>query len=91
MYFPDWYKGIEYLQDQQNGDTYKEDLYVPGYFEMPIEKGEEIILSAGDILVDTSKLAEEFNYEMQKRTPRSSFYNCLKNSSHQFYYIPKND
>jgi len=21
MYFPDWYKGIEYLQDQQNGDN----------------------------------------------------------------------
>jgi predicted glycogen debranching enzyme len=91
IYHPDWYRGIEYLQDQQNGDTYSEDLYVPGHFEMPIEKGEELILSASDILVDTSKLTEEFNFELQKRTPRSSFYNCLKNSSHQFYYIPQND
>ena len=91
MYQPYWNQGVEYIQDMQNGDTFKEDLYVPGYFEMPITKGEEIIFSAGDILVDTSTLAEEFNFEIQKRTPRSSFYNCLKNSSHQFYYIPKTD
>lgn len=91
LYHPDWYRGIEYLQDLQQGDTYQEDLYVPGYFEMSIEKGEEIIFSAGDILVDTSKLAEEFDFEIYKRTPRSNFYNCLKNSSHQFYYSPNKD
>lgn len=91
IYHPDWYKDVEYLQDLQAGDTYNEDLYVPGYFEMSIAKGEEIIFSASDIKVDTSKLSEEFNFEIKKRTPRSNFYNCLKNSSHQFYYIPKND
>lgn len=88
MYHPDWYRDIEYIQDLQSGDTYSEDLYVPGSFEMTISKDEEIIFSAGDILVDTSNLANEFNIEKNKRTPRSNFYNCLKNSSHQFYYIP---
>lgn len=91
IYHPDWYHNIEYLQDLQSGDTYQEDLYVPGYFEMSISKGEEIIFSAGDILVDTTTLAGEFDYELHKRTPRSNFYNCLKNSSHQFYYIPQKD
>ncbi|MDO5664306.1 MAG: amylo-alpha-1,6-glucosidase [Bacteroidia bacterium] len=91
MYQPYWSQGVEYIQDMQNGDTFKEDLYVPGHFELPIAKGEEIIFSAGDILVDTTTLADEFSFEIQKRTPRSSFYNCLKNSSHQFYYIPKTD
>ncbi len=91
IYHPDWYRGVEYLQDLQWGDTFKEDLYVPGYFETSISKGEEIIFSAGDILVDTNKLKEEFDFEIRKRTPRSNFYNCLKNSSHQFYYIPKGD
>lgn len=91
MYHPDWYRGIEYLQDLQNGDTFQEDLYVPGYFEMSIAKDEEIIFSAGDILVDTANLAKEFDFEIYKRTPRSNFYNCLKNSSHQFYYIPQKD
>ena len=87
---PDWYHNIEYLQDLQMGDTYQEDLYVPGYFEMPIEKDEEIIFSAGDILVNTNVLSEEFAEEIRIRTPRSSFYNCLKNSRHQFFYIPTN-
>ena len=89
IYHPDWYRGIEYVLDQQNGDSYQEDLYVPGYFEMPIEKDEEIILSASDIMVDTATLADEFDDELRKRTPRSNFYNCLRNSSHQFHYIPK--
>ncbi len=88
IYHPDWYKDIEYLQDLLNGDTCQEDLYVPGYFEMSIEKNESIIFSAGEMMVEPSSLAEEFDFEIKKRTPRSSFYNCLKNSSHQFYYIP---
>ncbi len=89
VYQPYWNKNVEYLQDMQNGDSFQEDLYVPGYFELPISKGEEIIFSAGDISVDTGKLCEEFNYELEVRTPRSSLFNCLKNSSHQFYVIPK--
>jgi len=88
VYHPDWYKDIEYLQDLLNGDTYQEDLYVPGYFELPIEKNESIIFSAGDMMVDPANLSGEYEFEINKRTPRSSFFNCLKNSSHQFYYIP---
>ena len=91
IYQPHWNKGVEYLQDMQAGDTYKEDLYVPGYFEMPIKKGDSIIFSAGDNLRDTEKLVEEFDFELKRRTPRSSFYNCLKNSSHQFFYTPQSN
>ncbi len=91
MYYPDWYRNIEYLQDLQEGDTFQEDLYVPGFFEMPITKGVEIIFSAGDILVDTANLSGEFDFEIYKRTPRSNFYNCLRNSAHQFYYVPSKD
>lgn len=89
VYQPHWNKGIEYLQDMQAGDTYKEDLYVPGYFELPIKKGDTVIFSAGDVLKDTATLADEFEDEIARRTPRKSFYNCLKNSSHQFFYIPE--
>ena len=89
VFEPHWNKGIEYLQDMQAGDTYKEDLYVPGYFEMPIKKGDSIIFSASDVIKETKELAEEFENEVKRRTPRKSFYNCLKNSSHQFFYIPQ--
>ena len=82
---PDWYRGIEYIKEQERGYEYKEDLFVPGYFEMTIEKGEEIIFSAGEAAVSTKSLKAMFKKEAESRTPRSSFYNCLKNSAEQFY------
>lgn len=87
-YYPTWYKNVEYIQDQQNGDTYIEDLYSPGYFEVPIQKGEEIVVAVGDYQMQPSSFLKDFEIELAKRTPRTSFYNCLKNSSHQFFYHP---
>ena len=85
VFDPHWYKGIEYIKDQERGIPYTEDLYVPGYFEVVIKKGETIIFSAGISEVDTTKLAEMHEEEIKLRTPRTSFYNCLKNSAKQFY------
>ena len=85
VFDPHWYKGIEYIKDQERGIPYTEDLYVPGYFEVDIKKGETIIFSAGISEVDTTKLAEMHEEEIKLRTPRTSFYNCLKNSAKQFY------
>ncbi|MFV0467675.1 MAG: glycogen debranching enzyme N-terminal domain-containing protein [Dysgonomonas sp.] len=88
---PNWNRGIEYKQDMEDGLPYKEDLFVPGYFEMEIQKGETIIFSASDKIVDPDQLVMNFENEVKKRTPRSSFYNCLKNSAHQFYLRPNKD
>lgn len=83
---PKWYKGVEYLHDQQDGFAYKEDLYVPGFFELTIKKGESIIFSAGDKKVGTRGLKQFFADEIERHTPRSSFFNCLKNSANQFHF-----
>ena len=91
IFDPTWYKGIEYKHDMEDGFPYKEDLYVPGYFELPIKKGETIVFSAGDKKSTPSKLLQSFEEGIKIRTPRSSFFNCLKNSAHQFYYRPSND
>lgn len=91
VFDPKWYKGIEYFKDQQEGLPYKEDLYVPGYFEMPIKKGDVLVFSASDTPAVVDKLEESFINGIKRRTPRSSFYNCLKNSGHQFYYKPTED
>ena len=42
VFQPDWYRGIEYPKEQERGYASNEDLYVPGYFEMPIKKGESM-------------------------------------------------
>ena len=86
VYDPHWYKGIEYAKDQERGEPYKEDLFVPGYFELPIKKGESIIFSAGVKEAKPRSLARIYNDEYERRTPRNSFYNCLKNSAQQFYF-----
>ena len=91
VFEPYWYNGIEYPKEQERGYPYKEDLYVPGYFEVPIKKGETIIFSAGVSQVATNQLKKLFETEALARTPRTSFYNCLKNSAQQFYFRPKEE
>ncbi|GHU72255.1 4-alpha-glucanotransferase [Bacteroidia bacterium] len=88
VYHPDWYKNIEYLKEQERGLPYQEDLYVPGYFEIEIAKGESIYFSGGDTFINPSLIEEKFEEEAQTRTPRTSFYNCLKNAAQQFYHRP---
>ncbi len=82
---PDWYKGIEYFREQERGYGFKEDLFVPGYFEFPMKKGESIIFSAGTTESKSTKLKSMYEDEITKRTSRLDFYHCLKNAGQQFY------
>lgn len=84
VHVPDWYYNIEYFRDQNRGYEYQEDLYVPGYFELPIKKGESIVFVAGLDKVKPGSLKNMFYRERNKRTPRDSFRNCLENSAEQF-------
>ena len=85
VFDPHWYKNIEYIKDQERGIPYTEDLYVPGYFEIEIKKGESLIFSADIEEVNTRNLTKMYEDEIKPRTPRTSFYNCMKNSAKQFY------
>lgn len=84
VYDPNWYKGVEYPKEQERGYASNEDLYVPGYFDFNIKKGESVVFSAGLSEIDTTKLAELAEFEVNIRTPRDNFYNTLVNSAHQF-------
>ncbi|MDP4269154.1 MAG: amylo-alpha-1,6-glucosidase [Bacteroidota bacterium] len=85
VFIPDWYKGIEYSKEIERGFPFKEDLYTPGYFELPIKKGESVYLSAGTSQVNAKRLKTIYETEVSKRDHRDSLYNCLKNSAQQFY------
>jgi len=82
---PVWYKNIEYYKEQERGYEFKEDLLVPGYFEMPVKKGESIIFSAGVSETSPRKLQELWDNELKRRNARTDMYNCLKNSAQQLY------
>jgi predicted glycogen debranching enzyme len=88
VHVPDWYKSIEYIQEQNRGYDFQEDLYVPGFFEIDIKKGESIIFSAGTKEVKPVSLSKTFDSELLNRIPRNNFKNCLINSAEQF--ISKN-
>ncbi|NCO55320.1 MAG: amylo-alpha-1,6-glucosidase [Bacteroidetes bacterium] len=81
---PNWYYNIEYPEEQNRGYNYQEDLYVPGYFEVPIKKGEVLIFSAGTSQTVTQTLNRQFNKELKGRIPLNNFENCLINSAQQF-------
>ena len=91
VFQPDWYRGVEYPKEQERGYASNEDLYVPGYFEMDIKKGESIVFSASTSACKTGELADLFTEEVDERSPRDNFFHCLVNAAHQFHNRTKKD
>ena len=82
---PDWYRGVEYTKEQERGYASNEDLYVPGYFEVNIKKGESVVFSASTSPCKTGGLKRLFQAEADERSPRDNFFHCLVNAAHQFH------
>ncbi len=72
------------MKEMERGYDYKEDLYVPGYFELSMKKGDIIIFSAATKESNTATYKKKFIAELAKRLPRTGYYNCLVNSAQQF-------
>ena len=86
---PDWSRNIEYMKEQSRGYEYQEDLYVPGYFELSIKKGESVFFSGSTDLCDPLALKKQYSFEKTRRIPRDSFTNCLLNAAQQFIWERK--
>lgn len=82
---PHWYYNIEYLEELERGYEYLEDLFVPGFFETSLKKGESIVFCAGTEEIDTASLKKTYSAQIQKRIPRDNYKNCLINSALQFF------
>jgi len=81
---PDWSRNIEYIKERARGYEYQEDLFVPGYFEISIKKGESVFFSASTEACDPAELKKQYKFEKERRLPRDSFVNCLINAAQQF-------
>lgn len=86
---PDWYKNIEYMREQERGYEFQEDLFVPGYFEVSISKGESIFFCASTQEQKPANFLKRYESEKKLRIPRDSFINCLLNSGKQFLWERK--
>ena len=91
IFQPDWYRGVEYPKEQERGYASNEDLYVPGYFEMNIKKGETIVFAASTSEIKSRSLKALFDKEVNERAPRDNFLHCLVNAAHQFHRRESND
>ncbi|MEA5005192.1 MAG: glycogen debranching enzyme N-terminal domain-containing protein [Rikenellaceae bacterium] len=81
---PDWYYNIEYKEERRRAYESAEDLFVPGFFEMSIKKGQQIIFSASTNVEKPAGLSAEFTRNENKRGLRDSFEQCLQLAAKQF-------
>ena len=86
VFTPNWYKGLEYYKEAERGYDCVEDLYVPGYFDISMKKGEEVIFAASLTRTRPSSLKKLFNDEVADRIPRDNFYHSLENAALQLHY-----
>jgi predicted glycogen debranching enzyme len=88
---PDWYRGVEYIEEQKRGYDYSEDLFTPGFFELKAEKGDCFVFSASTHEENPSGFKAKFTKTVEGKIPRNSFINCLKNAAQQFVEKRGND
>lgn len=81
---PDWYRNLFYIREFERGYDAVEDLYVPGFFEVSMKKGDSIVVSAGIEEKNPALFKKQFESQMNNRIPCDSFEHCLQNSAQQF-------
>ena len=75
---PVWYKGVTYSDEMRRGFDCREDLLVPGTFEVDLKAGESVVVSAcaGDN-VNASGLKRRFTSVVEKIGPITSYHDQL--------------
>jgi len=84
VHVPDWYFDFDYMREKARGYDSLEDLYTPGYFEMPVKVGESIYFMASLEAEDPKTFARMYSQELKKRIVRNSYVHCLENAAQQF-------
>ena len=82
---PDWNYNIEYPQDFAEGRPYQEDLFMPGFFEVELNEGDDIYFSASTKNQNPDTLADFFKSETLTRTKRKSYDEFLQFSASQMF------
>ena len=77
-YNPVWYKGVTYSDEMRRGYDCREDLWVPGTFEVELHSGDSIVLSASaGEPVKAASLKRSYTSTVNKIGPITSFHDQL--------------
>ena len=75
---PCWYNGVTYSDEMRRGFDCREDLFVPGSFELELKSGESVVFSANaDAPVAKAGLKRKFEGMVSKIGPITSFHDQL--------------
>ena len=75
---PSWNMGITYSDEYRRGFDCREDLFVPGHFEVTLAPGESVVLSASLSEEDPSELMDKFVGFLQRKTTADGYREQLK-------------
>ncbi|MBE0649373.1 MAG: glycogen debranching enzyme family protein [Bacteroidales bacterium] len=89
VHVPDWYYNLEYVREKERGYDYLEDLYVPGFFEVELQPGASLVISAGLEEKSPAGFQRQFEAEVKKRITRNNFEHCLQNAAEEFFVHTK--
>lgn len=84
IYEPLWYYNVNYQEEQRRGFEYKEDLFNPGYFELPIKKNDTVIVSVSTSSVSSRGLTRVYNNAEKNIKSLNSYNDCLRLAAKQF-------
>jgi len=63
---PDWYRNFEYEREAERGYDYRESLFCPGFLEVALRQGQDVVVAASAAPVPTT-LEEAWNKEITRR------------------------
>ena len=86
---PTWFHQIEYEEELKRGYDGHEDLYNPGKMNVNVNN-KELYVTIGTEPIEPKSIESLFRSIVEKRTSRSTFFNCLQNAAEQFIVTKNN-
>ena len=83
-YQPYWYNGVTYSDEYRRGFDCREDLFVPGMFQMTLKPGESVVFSASVNEINPRGLKRKFTDTLKKMGDVETHHDLLVHNAQLF-------
>ena len=83
-YQPYWYNGVTYSDEYRRGFDCREDLFVPGMFQMTLKPGESVVFSASVNEINPRGLKRKFTDTLKKMGDIETHHDLLVHNAQLF-------
>ena len=81
---PYWYNGVTYSDEYRRGFDCREDLFVPGVFQLDLKPGESVVFSASVNEINPRGLKRKFTDTLKKMGTIESYHDLLVHNAQLF-------